>query len=83
MDTEAAPMMTTKSALVMRLSVCRKRIMDGLEPSTLYARTRAVPPFAAATSKQAWLQGGTSGGCAILAQFSIDAIFVIIDEWMG
>ena len=41
MVTEAAPMMTTISALTMRLSVCRKRIMDGFQPSTLYARTRS------------------------------------------
>ena len=32
---EAAAMTTTKNALVMRLSLCRKRIMDGLGPSTL------------------------------------------------
>jgi hypothetical protein len=38
MDTDAAAMMTTNSALVRRLSLCRKRIMDGLEPSTLYAQ---------------------------------------------
>src|SRR5579871_532949 len=33
-------MTTTSSALVRRLSVCRKRIMDGLRPSTLYACNR-------------------------------------------
>src|SRR5580658_8906087 len=32
MEMDAAPMITTSSALVTRLSVCRKRIMDGLEP---------------------------------------------------
>ena len=72
MDTEAAPMMTTRSALVMRLSVCRKRIMDGLEPSTLYARTRPCLPLRHCNSGR--LQRGTSRGCAILAQFSIGAI---------
>src|ERR1035441_3826802 len=39
MPTDAAAMMITKNALVTRLSLCRKRIMDGLGPSTLYART--------------------------------------------
>ena len=42
METEAAPMMTTKRALVRRFSFCRKRIMDGLEP-TLYARALSCP----------------------------------------
>jgi len=31
-------MTTIKNALVKRLSLCRKRIMDGLGPSTLYAQ---------------------------------------------
>jgi hypothetical protein len=43
MPTDAAAMMITKNALVTRLSLCRKRIMDGLGPSTLYARTAQTP----------------------------------------
>src|ERR1035437_9139213 len=38
MPTEAAAMTTIKNALVKRLSLCRKRIMDGLGPLTLYAQ---------------------------------------------
>jgi hypothetical protein len=45
----------------------------------LSTRDRVVSPGAA----QAYLRQATSRGCAILAQFSIDAIFVIIDEPMG
>src|ERR1700752_1085403 len=60
--------MTTNSALVRRFSFCRKRIMDGLEPSTLFARaSEACPP---ATS-HAGLQGKASSRDA---QISLDAI---------
>jgi hypothetical protein len=66
MPTEAAAMMMTKSALVRRLSLCRKRIMDGLEPSTLYAPAGRPLPV--------WL--GTSGRRASSwdAQFSHKAM---------
>jgi hypothetical protein len=62
-------MMTTKSALVMRLSVCRKRIIDGLEPSTLYARTRRAP-----RRRKILLLRDTH---AATAQFSLDATFLL------
>ena len=45
MEMEAMPMMTTKKAFTTRLSLCRKRIMDGLGPSALYARSWCVVPF--------------------------------------
>ena len=47
MPTEAAAMTTMKNALVTRLSLCRKRIMDGLGPSTLYAHASWTRPSVA------------------------------------
>ena len=67
MDTEAAPMMTTSSALVMRLSVCRKRIMDGLEPSTLYARAGGAFQTSAGQYVALLHGGDICHRCAILA----------------
>src|ERR1017187_6592899 len=77
MDTEAAPMMTTRRALVMRLSVCRKRIMDGLEPSTLYARTWRASRCKNRTScSRAHPTDAQFSRNSLLARYS-----AIIDEW--
>ncbi len=67
--------MTTSSALVIRLSVCRKRIMDGLLPSTLYARTRRVSEYG---TEQAVM--GHIPRMRNSRDFLDYAIFVIIDE---
>jgi hypothetical protein len=59
-------MTTKKNALVKRLSLCRKRIMDELGPSTLYALTEP-PPHP--------IQLRMDAGCvAQQAQLSLNAI---------